>query len=52
MALGAVAVGVVSVAAGLLASFQWDLPSGPAMVVAATLIFAGSLGAGALAARI
>jgi zinc transport system permease protein len=51
MALGAVAVGMVSVAGGLLASFQWDLPSGPAMVVAATAIFAASLGAGALAQR-
>jgi ABC-type Mn2+/Zn2+ transport system permease subunit len=39
------------VVAGLAASYQWDLPSGPAMVVAATLLFATSLAAGAVLAR-
>jgi zinc transport system permease protein len=51
MAVSAVGVGLISVVAGLLASYQWDLPSGPAMVVAATLMFALSLGAGVLVAN-
>jgi zinc transport system permease protein len=51
MAVSAVGVGLISVVAGLLASYQWDLPSGPAMVVAATLLFAMSLAAGAALAR-
>lgn len=31
--------GLLSVVAGLLLSFQWDLPSGPAIVLAATFFF-------------
>lgn len=48
MAVSAVVVGMVSVVAGLFASLTWDLPSGPAMVVAATLLFGLSLAAGEL----
>lgn len=40
MALVAMLIGVLSVFAGLLASLRWDLPSGPAVVIAAVLIFA------------
>ncbi len=40
MALVAMLIGVLSVVAGLLASLRWDLPSGPAVVIAAVLIFA------------
>jgi len=40
MAVAAVAVGVLSVLFGLAASLQWDLPAGPSMVLAASLIFA------------
>jgi len=39
MALGAAAIGAVAVLLGLLASLHSDLPSGPAMVVAAALLF-------------
>ncbi len=40
MALVAMLIGVLSVVAGLLASLRWDLPSGPAVVIVAVLIFA------------
>lgn len=40
MALIAALTGTFSVIAGLLASLAWDVPSGPAIVVAATLGFA------------
>lgn len=40
MALGAAAIGMLSVIGGLLGSLRWDIPSGPSMVVAAALIFA------------
>jgi len=43
MAAVAALAGVVSVALGLLASLHWDVPSGPAIVVMATLLFAASL---------
>ena len=43
MAAGAVAVGAVSVLAGLWASLQWDTPAGPSIVAAAALIFAALL---------
>ena len=43
MALGAVAVGVASVAAGLAASLHYDTPAGPSIVVAAFVIFLLSL---------
>jgi zinc transport system permease protein len=39
MALAAAFIGVAAVAGGLLASLQWDAPSGPAIVVAAFLLF-------------
>jgi zinc transport system permease protein len=51
MAVAAVGVGMVAVLGGLSASFQWDLPSGPAIVVCATALFALSLGLGELARR-
>lgn len=51
MALSAAAAGVVSVIGGLLASLQWDLPSGPAIVVCAAGLFALSLAGGVLAGR-
>lgn len=40
MALVAIAVGMVAVAAGLGGSLQWNLPLGPAIVVAAASAFA------------
>ena len=40
MALLAILIGVLSVVAGLQASLRWDLPSGPAVVIVAVLIFA------------
>lgn len=39
MAVMASAVGVAAVVAGLFGSLQWDLPAGPAVVAAATLLF-------------
>ena len=39
MALIASIVGMASVVLGMLASFQWDTPAGPSIVVAATSIF-------------
>jgi zinc transport system permease protein len=51
MAISAVGMGIVAVVGGLFASFYWDLPSGPAMVVCATVLFALSLGAGGLVRR-
>ncbi|MCG5530641.1 metal ABC transporter permease [Halorhodospira halochloris] len=40
MAVVAALMGCLAVIGGLLASFHWDLPTGPSIVVAATLIFA------------
>ena len=40
MALGAIAIGCLSVAGGLYGSLAWDAPAGPSIVVAATLLFA------------
>ena len=40
MALGAIAIGCLSVAGGLYGSLTWDAPAGPSIVVAATLLFA------------
>ena len=40
MALLASAIGMVAVMLGMLASFKWDTPAGPSIVVAATAIFA------------
>jgi len=39
MAVGAAFIGVLSVLLGLLASMHSDIPSGPAMVVAASVLF-------------
>ena len=39
MAVLACAFGGLSVALGLLASLQWDTPSGPSVVVAAFLVW-------------
>ena len=36
-------VGIVSVAAGLFGSLQWDLPAGPAIVLVASAIFFAGL---------
>ncbi|HSG20141.1 MAG TPA: iron chelate uptake ABC transporter family permease subunit [Burkholderiaceae bacterium] len=43
MAVLASLCGVVAVVAGLLASLIWDTPSGPSVVVAASLLFLGAL---------
>ncbi|RME99956.1 MAG: hypothetical protein D6773_12170 [Alphaproteobacteria bacterium] len=45
MAIIAAAVGLISASAGLFASLRLDTPSGPSIVVAATLIFLASLAA-------
>lgn len=39
MAVFASLIGMLSVVLGMLASFQWDTPAGPSIVVAATAIF-------------
>jgi zinc transport system permease protein len=39
MAAGAAVIGVVAVAGGMAASLAWDLPSGPAIVAAAVILF-------------
>ena len=39
MAVGAALAGVVAVVGGLLASANWDTPSGPSIVVAALVLF-------------
>jgi zinc transport system permease protein len=46
MALGTVALGMAAVGGGLFASVQWDAPSGPSIVAAATFLFVLSLLAG------
>lgn len=43
MAAATVGLGFLSVAGGLGASFHWDLPSGPAIVGSATILFVLSL---------
>jgi zinc transport system permease protein len=45
MAVIAACLGCVAVIAGLFGSLQWDVPSGPAIVVAAALLFGVSLAA-------
>jgi len=42
MAILASVVGAAAVALGLQASLYWDLPTGPAIVVAAALIYVTS----------
>jgi zinc transport system permease protein len=39
MTLLAMVIAIASVIAGLMMSMQWDLPTGPAIVLAATLLF-------------
>ncbi|MEC9431626.1 MAG: metal ABC transporter permease [Pseudomonadota bacterium] len=55
MALGAAAVGALAATAGLAASWEWDAPAGPSVVLAAAgLLLAANLAAGlrrALSAR-
>lgn len=51
MAALAALFGGISVLGGILASFQWDVPSGPSVVVAATVIFLVSLAADRLTGR-
>lgn len=43
MAVMAAVLGSMAVAAGLFGSLEWDVPSGPAIVVAAVLFFVASL---------
>lgn len=43
MAIGASALGVTAVLTGLSASFMWDVPAGPAIVLSASSFFALSL---------
>ncbi len=43
MVVIAALVGVLAVIAGMSASFYWDTPAGPSIVVAATLMFVASL---------
>ena len=45
MAFGAAAAGCLAVAGGLQASLIWDLPSGPAIVAAAVVLFVVALAA-------
>ena len=52
MALAATAIGAGSVMGGIEASVLLDTPTGPSIVVAATLVFAASTGiAGVLGSR-
>jgi zinc transport system permease protein len=48
MAILAVAVGALSVVGGLFASLRWDTPSGPSIVVVATVIFTVGLAVGTI----
>ncbi len=43
MAIIAAIIGGISVSGGLYSSLEWDLPTGPAIVIVATLLFFGSL---------
>lgn len=43
MALGSALIGILAVVSGLHASKWWDVAAGPAIVLAALIIFAGSL---------
>ena len=46
MAVVASGIGMVAVVAGLWGSLQWDTPGGPTIIVAATVAFVLSVGAG------
>jgi zinc transport system permease protein len=39
MAAGGAGCGIIAVVAGLFASYRWDTPAGPAIVIAAALLF-------------
>jgi zinc transport system permease protein len=43
MALGAAMAGMLAVSGGLASSWRWDIPAGPAIVVAAAALFAVSV---------
>jgi zinc transport system permease protein len=43
MAVAAALAGALASVLGLFASFQWDTPAGPSIVVAATVLFVLSL---------
>ena len=43
MAVGAAGIGAASVVVGLFGSLQWDIPSGPGIVIVATVAFALAL---------
>ncbi len=43
MAIFAILLGAISVMGGLMASYQWDLPSGPSIVLGSCLLFLCSL---------
>ena len=43
MAIATVVLGLIAVGGGIAGSMRWDLPSGPAIVAAATFLFALSL---------
>jgi zinc transport system permease protein len=51
MAVLAAVLGALSVVGGLFASLQWDTPSGPSIVVVATVLFTLGLGVGAARRR-
>jgi zinc transport system permease protein len=51
MAATTVGLGILAVIGGLTASLRWDLPSGPAIVGVATILFVLSLMAGAIGQR-
>ena len=51
MAVLAAVVGAVSVVGGLFASLRWDTPSGPSIVVVATLLFVLGLAVSAVRQR-
>lgn len=48
MAAGAALLGALAVLSGVGASMRWDTPSGPSIVVAATLLFALTLASGGI----
>lgn len=43
MAIGAAGLGALAVSLGLAASYLWDTPAGPSIVLASSTLFAGSL---------
>lgn len=51
MAMIAALIGVAAVLGGLAGSFAWDTPSGPTIVLAATVIFLVSIAAGGVLRR-